>query len=90
MVDGRGVLGKDGTMYEAVTVGLPDEVDVVCYFMSRRDQTPQVIGSSPRSYPSSPTCAVSIRRSQTGTNTERCGRRPPCGPVAPAAPTASR
>ena len=23
-------------MYEAVTVGLPDEVDVVCYFLSRR------------------------------------------------------
>ena len=28
--------GKTALLYEAVTVGLPDEVDVVCYFLSRR------------------------------------------------------
>jgi Trypsin-like peptidase domain/WD domain, G-beta repeat len=28
--------GKSSLLYEAVTVGLPDEVDVVCYFLSRR------------------------------------------------------
>src|SRR6266851_2926162 len=28
--------GKTALLYEAVTAGLPDEVDVVCYFMSRR------------------------------------------------------
>ncbi len=28
--------GKTALLYEVVTAGLPDEVDVVCYFMSRR------------------------------------------------------
>jgi WD40 repeat protein len=28
--------GKTALLYEAVTAGLPDEVDVVCYFLSRR------------------------------------------------------
>ncbi len=33
---GGAFTGKTALLYEAVTVGLPDEVDVVCYFMSRR------------------------------------------------------
>jgi Trypsin-like peptidase domain/WD domain, G-beta repeat len=33
---GGAYAGKSALMYEAVTVGLPDEVDVVCYFLSRR------------------------------------------------------
>ena len=33
---GGAFAGKSALMYEAVTVGLSDEVDVVCYFMSRR------------------------------------------------------
>ena len=33
---GGAFAGKSALLYEAVTVGLPDEVDVVCYFMSRR------------------------------------------------------
>ena len=33
---GGAFTGKTALLYEAVTVGLPDEVDVVCYFLSRR------------------------------------------------------
>jgi hypothetical protein len=33
---GGAYAGKSALLYEAVTVGLPDEVDVVCYFLSRR------------------------------------------------------
>jgi hypothetical protein len=33
---GGAYTGKTALLYEAVTVGLPDEVDVVCYFLSRR------------------------------------------------------
>jgi WD40 repeat protein len=33
---GEAYAGKTSLLYEAVTVGLPDEVDVVCYFLSRR------------------------------------------------------
>jgi len=33
---GGAFTGKSALLYEAVTVGLPDEVDVVCYFLSRR------------------------------------------------------
>ena len=33
---GRAFTGKSALLYEAVTVGLPNEVDVVCYFLSRR------------------------------------------------------
>ena len=33
---GGAFAGKSALLYEAVTVGLPDEVDVVCYFLSRR------------------------------------------------------
>ena len=33
---GGAYAGKTALLYEAVTVGLPDEVDVVCYFLSRR------------------------------------------------------
>ena len=33
---GAAFAGKTALLYEAVTVGLPDEVDVVCYFLSRR------------------------------------------------------
>jgi WD40 repeat protein len=33
---GGAYAGKTALMYEAVTAGLPDEVDVVCYFLSRR------------------------------------------------------
>ena len=33
---GGALAGKTALLSEAVTVGLPDEVDVVCYFLSRR------------------------------------------------------
>ncbi len=33
---GKAFAGKTALLYEAVTIGLPDEVDVVCYFLSRR------------------------------------------------------
>jgi hypothetical protein len=33
---GGAYAGKTALLYEAVTAGLPDEVDVVCYFLSRR------------------------------------------------------
>jgi WD40 repeat protein len=33
---GGAFAGKTALLYEAVTAGLPDEVDVVCYFLSRR------------------------------------------------------
>jgi hypothetical protein len=33
---GGAYAGKSALLYEAVTVGLPDNVDVVCYFLSRR------------------------------------------------------
>jgi WD40 repeat protein len=33
---GGAYAGKTALLYEAVSVGLPDEVDVVCYFLSRR------------------------------------------------------
>jgi hypothetical protein len=33
---GGAYAGKTALLHEAVTVGLPDEVDVVCYFLSRR------------------------------------------------------
>jgi WD40 repeat protein len=33
---GGAFTGKTALLYETVTVGLPDEVDVVCYFLSRR------------------------------------------------------
>ena len=33
---GGAYTGKSALLYEAVTVGLPDEVDAVCYFASRR------------------------------------------------------
>jgi hypothetical protein len=33
---GGAFTGKTALLYEAVTVGLPDEVDVVCYFLSGR------------------------------------------------------
>jgi len=33
---GGAFTGKTSLVYEAATVGLPDEVDVVCYFLSRR------------------------------------------------------
>ena len=33
---GGAYAGKTALLYEAVTVGLPDEVDVICYFLSRR------------------------------------------------------
>ena len=33
---GGAFTGKSALLYEAVTVGLPDEVDAVCYFLSRR------------------------------------------------------
>jgi hypothetical protein len=33
---GGAYAGKSALLYEAVTVGLPDQVDVVCYFLSRR------------------------------------------------------
>ncbi|WP_368858541.1 trypsin-like peptidase domain-containing protein [Modestobacter marinus] len=33
---GSAYAGKSALLYEAVTLGLPDEVDVVCYFLSRR------------------------------------------------------
>jgi WD40 repeat protein len=33
---GGAFAGKSALVYEAVTVGVPDEVDVVCYFLSRR------------------------------------------------------
>lgn len=33
---GGAYAGKSALLYEAVSVGLPDEVDVVCYFLSRR------------------------------------------------------
>ena len=33
---GGAYAGKTALLYEAVTVGLPDEVDTVCYFLSRR------------------------------------------------------
>jgi Trypsin-like peptidase domain len=33
---GEAFAGKTALMYEAVTVGLPTEVDVVCYFLSRQ------------------------------------------------------
>ena len=33
---GGAFAGKSALLYEAVMVGLPDEVDVVCYFLSRR------------------------------------------------------
>jgi WD40 repeat protein len=33
---GGAFTGKTALLYEAVTVGLPDEVDAVCYFLSRR------------------------------------------------------
>ena len=32
---GDAFAGKSALLYEAVTVGLPDEVDVICYFLSR-------------------------------------------------------
>ena len=35
-LEGGAFAGKTALLYEAVTVGLPDEVDVVCYFLSRR------------------------------------------------------
>jgi WD40 repeat protein len=35
-LEGGAYTGKTALVYEAVTVGLPDEVDVVCYFLSRR------------------------------------------------------
>ena len=35
-LEGGAFTGKTALLYEAVTVGLPDEVDVVCYFLSRR------------------------------------------------------
>ena len=34
---GGAFTGKTALLYETVTVGLPAEVDVVCYFLSRRD-----------------------------------------------------
>jgi hypothetical protein len=33
---GGAYAGKTALLFEAVTAGLPDEVDVVCYFLSRR------------------------------------------------------
>jgi hypothetical protein len=33
---GGAYAGKTALLYEAVTAGLPDEVDVICYFLSRR------------------------------------------------------
>jgi hypothetical protein len=33
---GGAYAGKTALLYEAVTAGLPDEVDVMCYFLSRR------------------------------------------------------
>ena len=33
---GGAYAGKTALLYEAVTAGVPDEVDVVCYFLSRR------------------------------------------------------
>ena len=33
---GGAFTGKTALLYEAATVGLPDQVDVVCYFLSRR------------------------------------------------------
>jgi WD40 repeat protein len=33
---GGAYAGKTALLYEAVTAGLPDDVDVVCYFLSRR------------------------------------------------------
>src|SRR5512132_1922310 len=33
---GGAYAGKTALLYEAVTAGLPDEVDMVCYFLSRR------------------------------------------------------
>jgi WD40 repeat protein len=33
---GGAFTGKTALLYESVTVGLPDEVDVVCYFLSRQ------------------------------------------------------
>jgi len=33
---GGAYAGKSALLYEAVTAGLPDEVDLVCYFLSRR------------------------------------------------------
>jgi hypothetical protein len=33
---GGAYAGKTALLYEAVTTGLPDDVDVVCYFLSRR------------------------------------------------------
>jgi hypothetical protein len=35
-LEGGAFTGKTALLYEAVTVGLPDEVDMVCYFLSRR------------------------------------------------------
>ena len=35
-LEGGAFTGKTALLYEAITVGLPDEVDVVCYFLSRR------------------------------------------------------
>ena len=35
-LEGEAFTGKTALLYEAVTVGLPDDVDAVCYFLSRR------------------------------------------------------
>jgi hypothetical protein len=35
-LEGGAFTGKTALVYEAVTVGVPDEVDVVCYILSRR------------------------------------------------------
>ena len=37
MAGRRGVVRQDRAAYETATVGLPDEVDVVGYFLSRRE-----------------------------------------------------
>jgi hypothetical protein len=77
---GGAYAGKTALLLEAVTAGLPDEVDVVCYFLSRRALTPIAAGSSPRSCPSSPTCARWIPQlRRTHTSFVRCGSGQPSG-----------
>ena len=77
---GGAYAGKTALLYEAVTVGLPDEVDVVCYFLSRRASDADTAGSSPRSCPSWPIYAGWTLRSRTGTSSMPCGGGRPNGP----------
>jgi hypothetical protein len=74
---GGAYAGKTALLFEAVTAGLPDEVDVVCYFLSRRASDADSSRFLAAVVPNWPTCARWIPRSRTETSSMRCGRGRP-------------